>query len=130
MKNKTCLECNNPIWARGRCKYHDYFHNKNNPKVAKKYAPAEKLSGKRKEDEAKYQKLRVEYLNRFPHCEPHLTGCTQFSTTIHHKAGRTGPLIYDVKHFLACCMSCHSRIENNPDMAKEMGFSVSRLAKK
>jgi len=42
-----------------------------------------------------------------------------------HKAGR-GRFMLDETTFLAVCRICHNQIEENPVMAKAMGFSESR----
>lgn len=65
----------------------------------------------------------------------------QIATQIHHKAGKVGYIdewarergitaLMDKRYWLPVSMEGHSKIELNPDWAKEMGFSVDRLTKK
>ncbi len=46
---------------------------------------------------------------------------------VHHKRGRTGPLLLDEAHWLPVSRKGHVKIEMNPRWAKEMGYSESRL---
>lgn len=55
------------------------------------------------------------------HCDPELL-------TVHHKRGR-GPYLLDTTTWLAACMSCHRYIEDHPEIAKENGWSESRMMK-
>ena len=50
------------------------------------------------------------------------------ATEIHHKKGRIGELLCDVKYWLAVSRTGHIKIENNPEWAKQQGYSLSRLA--
>jgi hypothetical protein len=43
--------------------------------------------------------------------------------------GRSGELLMDSRFFVAVCRNCHEWIENHPVEAKELGYSISRLAK-
>lgn len=84
-----------------------------------------KRSIKRQIQEREYIKLRKQFLIDNPTCKV----CGQDSTDAHHSKGRTGALLTDVQYFVAVCRQCHVAIEENPNWAKEMGYSVSRLAK-
>lgn len=46
---------------------------------------------------------------------------------VHHKKGRIGSLLLDQRYWLAVSDEGHREIELNPDWAKEMGYSLSRL---
>jgi hypothetical protein len=59
------------------------------------------------------------------------------ATEIHHKMGREGyadqwakengiSLLVDTRFFLPVCRSAHEQIENNPEWAYSMGYSVRR----
>ena len=76
-----------------------------------------------------YKKVREIYLNNNPNCEAKLQGCSYEATEIHHKAGKTGDLLFNTKYFLAVCRTCHNWIEGNPKEAKQMNLSVDRLDK-
>lgn len=55
--------------------------------------------------------------------------CNNQATTVHHKAGRRGKMLCDIRYWLACCMDCHTMIENHPEFAYEKGYSLLRNAK-
>lgn len=84
-------------------------------------------SKKRAAQNRKYLKLRAKFLEENELCQAGLEGCTIMATTIHHRRGRIQDRLTDVKDFLGCCFSCHELIEHSPEMAKEKGFSKSRL---
>lgn len=90
-----------------------------------------KRSKKRAKQEREYfNKTRPEYLEDHPGCEaniPRICCCT--SVEIHHKKGKIEDLLNDKRFFLAVCRRCHDYIEAHPAWAKEMGYSLSRLAK-
>jgi hypothetical protein len=74
-----------------------------------------------------YSKKRLAFLAIKPHCEARISDCTQKSTDVHHKAGRTGDNYLNMSTWLAVCRNCHSWIELNAVEAKELGFSESWL---
>lgn len=93
------------------------------PKQKKKAKAISKVSKSRKLDLKLYEQARDEYIKKNPICE----ACNEEHTDcIHHKAGRIGSLLYNPRYFLSVCNICHDTIENNPEWAKEMGFSVIR----
>ena len=72
-----------------------------------------------------YKKKRNLFLTENPNCQARLPGCTLKSTDVHHKKGR-GKYLLDTSTWLSCCRKCHTWIELNPLMAKELGFSLNR----
>lgn len=82
-------------------------------------------SKKRAKQEVEYRKLRDEYLSEHEYCE--VCGWP-FNLQLHHKKGRTGALLTDMRFFLAVCHTCHQKIELFPDWAKEHCYSLSRLS--
>lgn len=76
----------------------------------------------------KYQRIRKEFLKEHKTCE--FEGCKKDSKDVHHKAGRTGDLLFDTDLFMAVCRGHHLFIESHPVFAKEKGYSVSRHSKK
>jgi hypothetical protein len=48
------------------------------------------------------------------------------STDVHHIRGR-GKYTLDVTTWLSVCRACHNFIEMNNDVAKEYGFSKTRI---
>jgi len=80
----------------------------------------------RREHENKLEsQARKEHLKENPYCAI----CAGKATTIHHKKGRIGSLLYDRRWFLSTCLGCHTIIERNPEWAKEKGYSLDRLCK-
>lgn len=88
------------------------------------------ISLKRKEEQREYSVERVKFLEEHEFCEASIRYiCTHMSSEIHHKKGRTGDLYLDKDNWLAVCRACHEWIELNPQKAKELGYSKSRLEK-
>ena len=81
------------------------------------------LSKRRTKQYREYSKVRKEYLEEHSYCEV----CYSPATEIHHKKGKIESLLTDKNFFLAVCRNCHDWIENNPEKAKEEGYSVDRL---
>lgn len=124
-KLKKCAGCNElkHIWkSHGKEKYcKQCWYDIEKPKSI---SP---VSAKRRVEMDKYSTLREAFLIAKPKCEAYLVGCTGTSTDVHHKAGRVGENYLKVGTWLAVCRSCHGWIETNPEAAKELGFSQSRL---
>ncbi len=83
-----------------------------------------KVSDKKKLNDALYFVLRAKFLKDNPKCfvYPWLE-----SIECHHKRGKIGKNYLDVSTFLAVSREAHRKIEDNPEWAKEMGYSESRL---
>lgn len=124
-KLKKCAGCNElkHIWKSHKkdkyCKECWYIIEK-----PKSISP---VSKKRRVEMDTYSKLREAFLDIKPHCEAKLVGCTGKSIDIHHKAGRVGENYLKIGTWLAVCRSCHRWIEDNPEAAKELNLSQSRL---
>lgn len=95
----------------------------------KKQKAIPKFSKKREEENEIYFEQREKFLAAKKKCEAQLPGCTKKATEVHHGIGRVGANFLDETTWVAVCRSCHREIELNPEMAKELGLSVSRLAK-
>lgn len=145
-KKKECKGCGELsfLWARGRCKLCDQRDNPEKhgaqtlnkatgglnspsrtntpPKARKSY----KRSKKRERQESKYRNVRDKYLADHPICE--FPGCGSREVTLHHMKGRIGSLLHDKRYFKALCWPHHQWVELNPDEAKRMGLSLSRLS--
>lgn len=85
------------------------------------------VSKKRQGEMDEYSKRRLAFLALHTSCQAKLVSCTGKATDVHHKAGRVGDDYLNMNKWLAVCRSCHGWIENNPQEAKELGFSESRL---
>lgn len=134
IKQKTgiCQRCDDtrtvPLIA-GLCKFHYWnsraaLKGKKEPKPRK---PVKKVSDKRSKENKIYTGKRIIFLAEHKICEAKLEGCTIKSTDVHHIRGRCGELFLDETHWKALCRSCHKFVEENSEMAKELGLSESRL---
>lgn len=83
------------------------------------------MSEKMKADNKKYLKARTNFLSLNLVCQ--FEKCTNKATQVHHRKGRIGSLLINENYFMAVCSTCHQIIEENPEYAKEKGYSVSRL---
>lgn len=74
-----------------------------------------------------YSQIKAMYLASHHNCE--FKGCWELSNEVHHKAGKTGKLLFDGRYFMAVCRDHHIWIETHPKESKELGYSVTRLDK-
>jgi len=83
------------------------------------------VSEKLKKERKIYSRLRKQFLLENPRCAvfPWLK-----ATEVHHKRGR-GKYLNDVSTWLAVSHEGHRKIEENPEWAKEMGYSLPRNSK-
>jgi hypothetical protein len=68
-----------------------------------------KVSTKLAQEQREYSKLRKTWLAEHPMCQA------------------KGKYLLDVSTWLSVCRNCHNWIEVNPQDAKELGFSISRI---
>ena len=94
-------------------------------KPKKQPKPIPKVSEKRKAESREYTIKRLQFLAQPENQKCPVTG--EQATEIHHKAGRCGDLYLDTNYWLAVSRNGHIKIENSPEWAKEMGYSISRL---
>jgi len=85
------------------------------------------VSKKRKVENAQYTVLRIEFLSKPENKICPITGWP--TTDIHHKKGRVGDLFLDTKYWIALSREGHQHVEDNPEWAKENGYSLDRLSK-
>jgi hypothetical protein len=111
--NKYCKPC----WLKQSFSPLPKKTNKSIKPKADKQDPLDKL----------YSVMRIKFLQEYPGCQARLQGCTLQSTDVHHKKGR-GLYYLDKNTWLSVCRSCHNWIENNPAEAKELNFSLNRIA--
>jgi len=98
--------------------------NKDKKPIQKYQIP--KISKKRQVDQLQYSVLRTEFLSKKENQICPITN--QKTTDIHHKKGRVGSLFLDTRYWLAVSREGHKMIEENPEWAKENGYSLSRLS--
>ena len=145
IKTGKCLDCPTgspyrPLIA-SRCQthyktYRTKINAEKNPKEVKAKKPLPKVSKKRAIENAKYTVKRLEFLGK---PENRICPVTKTETTdVHHKMGRIGfadswarmnniTLLLDSRFWLAVSRKGHNKIEENPEWAKEMGYSLDRL---
>ena len=130
-KEGVCVVCNckRLIYSKKMCQSCYWSDNKKKnegkQKTIKEFKPIPKISQKRKIENAKYIVLRIEFLGKKENSICPVTG--EKTTEIHHKKGRVGSLFLDTKFWLGVSRNGHLKIENNPEWAKENGFSENRI---
>lgn len=87
--------------------------------------PIPKVSKKRQIKNLQYSVLRTEFLGKKENQICPITG--KPTTDIHHKKGRVGELFLDTKYWVALSREGHRFVEENPEWAKENGYSLNRL---
>lgn len=98
-------------------------------KTVKKKAIAP-ISDAQKKRLAEYRIVRDKYMKENPICQARLPIiCTNYASEIHHKGGKIGSMLTNVKYFLAVCRACHNWIGNNHASAMNLGLVVERLNK-
>lgn len=133
---KTCDECGDKHYAKGKCKLHYRMPSQINPKPIKSNKPLQStktikpispISNKRKEALKRYRRLRDKYFLEHPVCE--FPDCSSTNITLHHKKGRVGAFLTDKRYFKSLCMKHHRWVEENVTEAIKMGLSIKRLDK-
>lgn len=119
-----CQSC----WASFRTPESDN-HDKVKAKAIqkKKRSPIAPISAKKAKQIVEYRRVRDEYFKEHPTCE--FPGCYKANITLHHMAGRLGDLLTDKRYFKSLCVKHHQWVEENPEKAKKLGLSTTRLDK-
>ena len=75
-----------------------------------------------------YRAIKDLYIRQKPWCEACQVLCTilQPADEIHHKHGRSGLLLLDVRHWMAVCSRCHVYIHEHPNAARSAGLLAAR----
>lgn len=100
-------------------------NRKPNLQLKSLYKPIKQVSDKRKIENAKYLVLRIEFLGRPENQKCPITG--KPTTDVHHMKGRIGNLLLDTRYWVALSREGHRFVEENPEWAKENGYSLNRL---
>jgi hypothetical protein len=142
MKLKTCSTCNKEtyLWKSNppsckecwlKIKAQEQSSEPKSYIVSKtKQSPAYRIksvSTKKLAELKEYRVVRDGYLDTHKLCEH--PECSNPSEDLHHAKGRVGSLLTDVRYFKALCRKCHRWVEDNPEQAKALGLSLSRLEK-
>ena len=127
-KEKKCAACSTPFKQYSSldkyCSYSCKIANdgQTERKTIYKIKP---ISQKRQIENLKYQVLRTEFLGKPENQICPITN--QPTTDIHHKKGRVGSLFLDTTFWIALSREGHRYVEENPEWAKENGYSLNRL---
>lgn len=100
-------------------------NRKPNLELKSLYKPIKQVSEKRKIENAKYLVLRIEFLGKPENQKCPITG--KPTTDVHHMKGRIGSLLLDTRYWVALSREGHKYVEENPEWAKENGYSLNRL---
>ena len=142
---KVCDECGGKHYAKGKCALHYRMPSQLNPKPIQRVAikkpvaneillggkwvgvktAIKQVSDKRAKELRIYEKNKVEYFKEYPVCQ--FPGCECREVTLHHSKGRIGSLLTDKRYFKSLCPEHHTFCENNPEEAKRLQLSSSRL---
>lgn len=81
---------------------------------------------------AVYRGIKELFITQNPLCQccqkiyTHVTGgiCAHvdFADSVHHKRGRSGLLLFDVRYWLSACDRCHRWIHEHPSEAIRLGL--------
>lgn len=124
-KQKLCIGCNTTqyIFAKKLCNF--CYAKQTKKPIKKQNKPIAKFSKKHLEKLKEYRILRDKFLKENNKCM--YPGCESMDITLHHGAGRCGDLLTDVRFFKSLCWEHHQEIETNPELAKSLNLSHSRL---
>lgn len=112
---KVCSHqgCNNPVFSKGLCTMHwRWQHAK----------PIPQFSDSMVKQLAVYRKRRDEYFEKHPVCE--FPGCNSRKITLHHKKGRVGKLLTDIRYFCSLCWKHHQYVGEHHEEAVRLGLSI------
>jgi len=129
-----CIDCSpdvpEQVLIAKRCsrhywKYRSEIKNSGKQKVVKPRKAIPKVSEKRKIENRKYTIERLRFLAQPENQKCPVTG--KQTTDIHHMKGRIGSLLLDTRFWIAVSREGHKQIEENPEWAKENGYSQNRV---
>ena len=81
------------------------------------------ISERKMADLKAYMKIRNAFLRHHPYCAVYPE---EEATHVHHMAGRAGLLLFNTDHFLSVSVRGHRFIHDNPDVARQRGWMVSK----
>lgn len=125
-KKGICKGCNKNyyLFSKSLCQFCYAKQVKKKP-IKKPTKPIAKFSKKHLEKLKEYRILRDKFLKENNKCM--YPGCESMDITLHHGSGRCGDLLTDVRFFKSLCWEHHQEIETNPELAKSLNLSHSRL---
>lgn len=111
------MKCNNGhLYSGVYCKICSEPPSKKKPKAIRK------VSLKRQKENPEYIKIRDKFLEENNLCEI----CGNQSEVLHHKRGRNGSDLTDLKYFMALCNGCHTLVHAHPKESFKNGWMVLR----
>jgi hypothetical protein len=133
VKPKKCanVDCDNVFTPKYRttertcCYTCEKAYQDSKPQKEQKQYKIPRVSKKRSKDEKIYTARRIVFLSKPENKLCPITG--EKTTEVHHKKGRVGSLFLDETFWLAVSRKGHQMIEENPEWAKENGYSLNRL---
>ena len=124
ISKRICNECDRPVYAKLKCAYHYKMPSAINPKpLIRTSKPIRQVSKKKAKELAEYSKVKAEYFKLNPVCE--YPSCQSTDVQLHHRAGRIGSLLTDIRYFCSLCHDHHQYVELQPIKAKELGLSIN-----
>ena len=96
------------------------IEGKKNKESKNALKPINRVSDKRKKQEAVYSVVRKQHLKYYPVCEL----CGSETVEIHHKNGRNGERLIDANYFMTVCRKHHTWIHEHPKEAREKGWLI------
>ena len=141
LKKRECKDCKKEdyIFSKGRCKpcsNIEYARKTKENRGTKKGTTRKngnykipRFSKSKLRDLVIYRPIRDKFLKENPICQ--VRGCNNDTTNNHHRKGRIGDLLYNVKWFMACCSTCHPQKIHFTQVkwAKEMGYILNKSIK-
>jgi hypothetical protein len=76
-----------------------------------------------------YRAIAILFKNAHPFCESPADipcECTIVTDEVHHKSGRDGLLLFDIRHFIPLCSSCHTWIHQHPEEAIKLNLLADK----
>ena len=87
--------------------------------TSKRQKRIRRVSIKKAQELKEYYAMRARFLANVDLCEV----ChTDRPVEIHHRRGRVGPLLTDLRHLLATCNRCHQWLHENVEEARALGY--------
>lgn len=128
MNKKTCTygTCKNPVFSKGRCKWHMERKPMKRTEFTTIRKPLRQQSKKRAKENSQYLQKIKEYKDAHPVCQVRTKICTYHSQEIHHTRGRENDRLLDSEYWLAVCSLCHRYIHANPSESYQNGWLISK----
>ncbi len=125
-KNLECKDKFTPTYPFEKyCKKDECKASERSNKIQRVKAPRKRIktsSQKRQKQQKTYRVVRDAYMGLNPTCGR----CGKAATEVHHKAGRRGNRLTNVKYFMKACTPCHKYIHANPKESFQKGWLITQ----